>query len=104
MVKGGYLEEVVKKVCAGNEKKEDEAQISRSLFLQWACQMAHVVAYIHDEHHIMHTDLHARNWLVREDGRLVLADFGCAKILGKDGKRGPGEKIDYYPGHSPPEM
>ena len=66
--------------------------------------MADTVAYIHDEHHIMHTDLHARNWLVREDGTLVLADFGCAKILGKDGKRGPGEKIDYYEGHSGPEM
>jgi len=36
LVKGGYLEEVVKKLCAQNEKKEDEAQISRSLFLQWA--------------------------------------------------------------------
>jgi len=66
--------------------------------------MADTVAFIHDEHYIMHTDLHARNWLVNEDGTLVLADFGCAKILGKNGKRGPGEKIDYYEGHSPPEM
>lgn len=66
--------------------------------------MANTVTYLHDECYIAHYDLHARNWLLQEDGRIVLADFGCAKILGKDGKRGPGEGIDFYEGHSPPEM
>jgi serine/threonine protein kinase len=100
----GNLERVVSRIREGSGKEEDEAKIPRSQFLEWACKMAEIVTYLHNEHFIMHTDLHARNWLVREDGTLVICDFGCAKILGKDGKRSPGEKCDYAPCHSPPEM
>jgi len=69
------------------KKEKDEQKIPRSLFLAWASQMAEVLTYLHDECFIMHTDLHNRNWLVQEDGTLMICDFGCAKVLGKDGKR-----------------
>lgn len=49
--------------------------------------MAQVVRYLHDEVFIMHMDLHLHNWFLREDGEVVLGDFGCSKILGPNGKQ-----------------
>ena len=82
----------------------DGGHFGRGIFLEYAKQMATLVTYLHDEKYMMHTDLHPKNWLVLEDGNLMLIDFGCAKLLGKDGIIPAGTKFYFYDGFSPPEM
>jgi serine/threonine protein kinase len=58
---------------------------------------------MHEVGEIIHLDLHAYNFRVRDNGNLCLVDFGCAKILGKDGKIPAGTEAWYYDGISSPE-
>jgi len=52
----------------------------------------------------MHTDVSIRNWFIKEDGNLVLGDFGCAKVLGPFGYTPIGTRCYYDEAHSPAEM
>mmetsp|Transcript_1893 Transcript_1893/g.1316 ORF Transcript_1893/g.1316 Transcript_1893/m.1316 type:complete len:133 (+) Transcript_1893:25-423(+) len=52
----------------------------------------------------MHGDLHVNNWLLRENYEIVIGDFGCAKVLGHNGKVEVGTVNYYFEPHSPPEM
>ena len=66
--------------------------------------MSETLKYLHENFYIMHTDLSVRNWFLKEDGDLVLGDFGCAKVLGPFGYTPIGTKIYYDAVHSPEEM
>ena len=72
--------------------------------MKWATQIAKTVKYMHEVAFIMHLDLHAYNWMVKPNGNLCLVDFGCAKVLGKNGKIEAGLEAWYYDGISSPEM
>jgi len=50
-----------------------------ALVLQWTGEMAGILAYLHGQHPpIIHRDLTPDNLVLREDGSLVLIDFGAA--------------------------
>jgi serine/threonine protein kinase len=53
--------------------------------------MLNVVLYLHDTKYTMHTDISIRNWFVKDNGALVLGDFGSAKVLGPFGYVKAGE-------------
>ena len=78
--------------------------IPKGQFLKWATQIAKTVRYMHEVGFIIHLDLHAYNWMVKANGNLCLIDFGCAKVLGKNGKIEAGLEAWYYDGISSPEM
>ena len=86
-------------------RDEKKMRLPKGQFLKWALTMAKACRYIHEECFIMHTDLHVFNWLLRGNGDIVMADFGCAKNLGgPDGVMPIGKDQYYYEGHSSPEM
>jgi len=66
-------------VLAGN------TTINQALVLDWAEQMAQVLAYLHNikPNPIYHYDLKPSNVMVTYDNRLVLIDFGVSKQLGE---------------------
>ena len=43
--------------------------------------MASALAYLHDECHMTHNDLHNDQWIIKEDGQLNLADFSLVYEL-----------------------
>lgn len=63
-----------------------------------------VLQFIHD-HNIIHRDLKPDNIIRRQqDGRLVLIDFGVAKLLAQTGILQPGSTIVGSTGYAPPEQ
>ena len=46
-------------------------------------QMAQALSHIHS-HGVCHFDLKLNNWVVSDDHRVVLIDFGTAKIAGRE--------------------
>ena len=52
----------------------------------------------------MHTDISIRNWFVKDNGALVLGDFGSAKVLGPFGYVKAGEPQYYDDKWVAPEM
>jgi len=51
-------------------------------------QAAQALDYAHEQG-VIHRDLKPANFLLHADGRLVLADFGIARILAKDDQKSP---------------
>ncbi|HMP49998.1 MAG TPA: serine/threonine-protein kinase, partial [Candidatus Melainabacteria bacterium] len=70
---------------AGNTLRQQLAQygpISESEALEYALDMIALVSYLHDLNPpIIHRDLSPDNLVVKEDGSLVLIDFGAANEL-----------------------
>jgi len=47
--------------------------------------MVAAVHYLHTKHFMVHRDLHHGNWMITQDCKVTLIDFGLAKILGENG-------------------
>lgn len=60
-----------------NQLVEQKTELTLNTVLDYAYQATSALAYIHYKG-IIHGDLHSGNVLVTEEGRLKLADFGCA--------------------------
>jgi tRNA A-37 threonylcarbamoyl transferase component Bud32 len=68
-VNGADLRQLVKQ--HGPQKEED--------VLEWALQIAGALKYLHEkEHPIIHRDLTPDNIVLRNDGKIVIVDFGAA--------------------------
>jgi len=48
--------------------------------------MAESIRYLHTELYMVHRDLHWGNWMLQEDGKVKLIDFGITGVLGPNGK------------------
>lgn len=60
--------------------------------LAWARDIASGVNYLHSMS-LIHRDLNSQNCLVREDGTVVVADFGLSKITSVNGASAPAESL-----------
>ncbi|PGH14723.1 hypothetical protein AJ79_02889 [Helicocarpus griseus UAMH5409] len=63
-----------------DEWKDVPARV-RSVLIQWPFQAVSAVAYIHS-HDIVHADLGLHNFLLSDDGSIVLCDFAGSSIDG----------------------
>jgi predicted unusual protein kinase regulating ubiquinone biosynthesis (AarF/ABC1/UbiB family) len=45
-------------------------------------EMVETLVYLHEKAHTIHVDLHAGNWLRKENGEIIMIDFGAANYLG----------------------
>ncbi len=70
--------------------------------INWAIQICDVLSYLHNHkpNPIVFRDLKPSNIMLRDDGRVVLIDFGIAKVF-RAGKRGTMIGTE---GYSPPEQ
>jgi serine/threonine protein kinase len=53
--------------------------------------MLETVQFLQDRMFVMHSDISIRNWLIKDNGQLVLSDFGSSRVLGPFGYVKPGE-------------
>lgn len=70
--------------------------------VNWAIQTCDVLSYLHNHkpHPIVFRDMKPSNMMLRENGRIMLIDFGIAKVF-QAGKRGTMIGTE---GYSPPEQ
>lgn len=68
----------------------------------WAVQMADIITVLHEQRPpILYRDLKPSNVVLRPDGRLVLVDFGAARLR----NHGPKDTVALgTPGYAPPEQ
>lgn len=65
--------------------------------------MARSAEYLNDKCFILHSDYHAWNWFLRKNGDIVCGDFGCSKVIGKNGHVPKGGDCRIYTPHCGPE-
>ena len=71
-VDGGSLSTLVKKL---------PTQLDDTLAARYTKQILEGLKYLHEECHTIHRDIKGENVLVRNDGVVKLADFGCSKQM-----------------------
>ncbi len=76
--------------------------LDESEVLEWGIQFCDVLAYLHSRkpHPIMFRDVKPSNIMLRNDGRIILIDFGIARVF-QAGKKGT---MVGTQGYSPPEQ
>lgn len=83
-ISGGTLKELI---------QDMNRSISWQQRVNFAKDIASGMAYLHSMN-IIHRDLNSQNCLVREDGTVVVADFGLAKVITSSKKYSNGKKRD----------
>jgi outer membrane protein assembly factor BamB/tRNA A-37 threonylcarbamoyl transferase component Bud32 len=79
-----------------NDKPVDQEQA-----VEWALQVCDVLAYLHNHTPpVIFRDVKPQNLMVRQDGRIMVIDFGIAKVF-EHGERGTMIGTE---GYSPPEQ
>lgn len=70
-------------VSIATAAQQARASRDRRRLHRLVCKMLEVYARLH-ERGVLHGDIHPGNCLLRDDGRVVLVDFGNARTIGRD--------------------
>ena len=91
-VEGETIEEIL---------EADEKTVSQEEAVEWGLQICDVLAYLHSQTPpVIFRDIKPGNLMLRSDGRIMVIDFGIAKVF-EHGQRGTMIGTE---GYSPPEQ
>jgi serine/threonine protein kinase len=101
---GSHLYLVMPFISGGSLQDElRRAPMPPAVVAAYGTQMADALAYAH-ERGVVHRDVKPANMLLHADGRLMLSDFGLAKILDGSPPRRPGRPDAGTPEYMAPEQ
>ena len=77
--------------------------IDQTTAIEWMIQLLHILDYAHSQK-LFHQDIKPTNIMRRNDGRLVLIDFGTARHITQTIVNGGNNTVIYSHGYTAPEQ